>query len=166
MLATSVSAATKPPPPLTLTPLLPTLTTKFSAGDELQQLLATPTSVFLIGTVETTSSALVSAAPLGGSDGFISALDIHGSHVWDLRLGTVGDDVATAGYIDAQGNIWIAGTSAIAPKATNQATELRQLTLWEISSAGVLVNTYSKSLPRCSNSNFCDFKRYQLINSR
>ncbi len=50
---------------------------------------------------------------LGGSDGFISALDIHGTHLWNLRLGTAGDDVATAGYIDAQGNIWIAGASAI-----------------------------------------------------
>ncbi len=32
-------------------------------------------------------------------------------------------------------------------KATIQATGLQQLTLWEISSAGVLENTYSKNLP-------------------
>ena len=136
-------AATKP---LTLTPLLPTLSTKFSGGDEVQYLLTTPTTMTLIGTVETTSSPLVTATPLGGSDGFITTVDIHGAHLWDLRLGTAGDDVATTGYIDALGNYWVAGTSAIAANPTTPAPGLQQLTVWEISSTGVLENTYTKAL--------------------
>ena len=141
--ATPALAATKP---LTLTPLLPTLSTNFSGGDEVQYLLTSPTTMALIGTVETTSSPLVTATPLGGSDGFITAVDIHGAHLWNLRLGTAGDDVATTGYIDPLGNYWVAGTSAIATNATTPATGLQQLTVWEISSTGLLENTYTKAL--------------------
>lgn len=144
LLGTPALAATKAPTaPLVLTPLLPTLTTNFSAGDEIQALLTTPTSMALIGTIETTSSPLITAAPLGASDGFIVALDTHSGHQWDLRLGTAGDDVATAGYIDSTGNYWVAGTSAI----TATAAGLQQLTVWEISSTGVLENTFTKNLP-------------------
>jgi len=143
LLATPAFAIAKP---LVLTPLHPTLSTSFSGGDEVQYLLTTPTSIILIGTLETTSSPLVTAPPLGGSDGFIAAVDVHGAHLWDLRLGTSGDDVATTGYIDALGNYWVAGTSAIAADATTPASGLQRLTVWEISSTGVLENTYTKDL--------------------
>lgn len=142
--AAPVFAAAKP---LVLKPLLPTLSTNFSGGDEVQYLLTSPTAIVLIGTLETTSSPLVVATPLGGSDGFISAVDIHGAHMWDLRLGTAGDDVASAGYIDASGNYWVVGTSAIAANATTPAPGLQRLTVWEISSTGALENTYTKDLP-------------------
>ena len=72
---TPVLAATKP---LVLTPLLPTLSTNFSGGDEVQYLLTSPTEMLLIGTLDTTSSPLITATPLGGSDGFITAVDLHG----------------------------------------------------------------------------------------
>ena len=143
LLANPAFAAAKP---LVLTPLLPTLSTNFSGGDEVQYLLTTPTAIVLIGTLETTSSPLVVATPLGGSDGFIAAVDVHGAHLWDLRLGTSGDDVATTGYIDALGNYWVVGTSAIAANATTPASGLQRLTVWEISSTGVLENTFTKDL--------------------
>lgn len=132
--------------PLGLRALLPTLSTKFSGGDEVQYLLTSPTAIALIGTLETTSSPLVVATSLGGSDGFIAAIDVHGAHMWDLRLGTSGDDVATTGYMDASGNYWVAGTSAIAPNGVTPASGLERLTVWEISSTGVLENTYTKDL--------------------
>ncbi|HEY4898726.1 MAG TPA: hypothetical protein VIH79_03290 [Candidatus Nanopelagicaceae bacterium] len=143
VLSTPAFAAAKP---LVLRPLLPTLSTNFSGGDEVQYLLTTPTSIVLIGTLETTSSPLVTATPLGGSDGFITAVDFHGAHLWDLRLGTSGDDVATTGYLDALGNYWVVGTSAIAANSTTPASGLQRLTVWEINSTGVLENTYTKDL--------------------
>lgn len=145
-LAPPAFAATKTlAPRLTVIPLSPTVATKFSAGDEVAQLLTTSSGILLVGTVETTSSSLITSQPLGGSDGFIVALGASGAHLWDLRLGSTGDDVSTAGYVDASGNIWIAGSSAVS--TVTPAPGLNQLTIWEISSTGVLENTYTKTLP-------------------
>lgn len=129
-----------------LTPFLPTLTTNFSGGDDLSQILTAPTMLLLIGTIETTTPTLVTSTPLGGSDGYIAAIDSRSSHLWDLRLGTSGDDVATAGYIDALGNIWVIGSSAVATGTTAPPSGLTRLTVWEISSTGTLENTYTKDL--------------------
>lgn len=144
VVATPSFAASKvSAPQLKVIPLIPTVSTNLSAGDEVQQLITAPGNIFLVGTVETTSSSLITTQPLGGSDGFIVALGPRGAHLWDLRLGTAGDDVATAGYVDASGNIWIAGSSAVS--TATPAPGLKQLTIWEISSAGALENTYSKN---------------------
>ena len=137
-------AATKPP--ILLTSLAPTVSTNFSGGDEVSQLLTSPSAIFLLGTIETISSPLVTSTTLGGSDGFIAALNPGGGRIWDLRIGTSGDDVATAGCIDSSGNIWIAGSSAIATSAAGGATELNRLTIWEVSPAGLLLNTFTKDL--------------------
>ena len=139
-----VQAATKPP--ILLTSLAPTVSTNFSGGDEVSQLLTSPSAIFLLGTIETISSPLVTSTTLGGSDGFIAALNPGGGRIWDLRIGTSGDDVATAGCIDSSGNIWIAGSSAIATSAAGGATELNRLTIWEVSPAGLLLNTFTKDL--------------------
>ena len=144
-LASSAAATTTAAPqPLPLLPLSPTVSTNFTGGDEISQLLISPTNILLFGTIETTSSQLVTSSPLGGSDGFISALTPQGGRAWELRLGTAGDDVATAGCLDTQGNIWVTGAS------TNPASPLSgltRLTVWEVSSAGALLNTYTKDLP-------------------
>ena len=144
-LASSASATTTAAAiSLPLVPLSPTLSTNFTGGDEISQLLISPTNILLFGTIETTTSQLVTSTPLGGSDGFISALTPQGGRAWDLRLGTAGDDVATAGCVDTQGNIWVTGAS------TNPASSLSgltRLTVWEVSSAGALLNTYTKDLP-------------------
>ena len=142
-----VQAVSKPL--VSLTSLAPTVSTNFSGGDEVSQLLTSPSAIFLLGTIETTSSPLVTSTTLGGSDGFIVALNPGGGRIWDLRIGTSGDDVATAGCTDSSGNIWIAGSSAIAASAASAAggaTALNRLTIWEVSPTGVLLNTFTKDL--------------------
>ncbi len=138
--------ATAKAPPIALVALTPTVSTNFSGGDEVHQLLTSTTGMILIGTVETSTSPLVSSPSLGGSDGFIAALNSQGVKLWELRLGTPGDDVATAGYVDASGTIWVAGSSAMSPSNSTPAPGLNRLTIWQISSAGVLENTFSKDL--------------------
>ena len=141
---TPSQATTKPP--ISITTLAPTVSTNFSGGDEVSQLLTSPSAIFLLGTIETTSSPLVTSITLGGSDGFIAALNPGGGRIWDLRLGTSGDDVATAGCTDSAGNIWITGSSAIATTGASGATELNRLTIWEVSPTGLLLNTFTKDL--------------------
>ena len=140
-------AATKFPVPLVaLTAVAPTLTSNFTGGDEVSQILTASTGIFLIGTLESASSTLVTTPSLGGSDGFVTALDSRGTKLWELRLGTTGDDVATAGYLDALGNIWITGSSAISVSGATSVPGLNRLTIWEVSPAGLLENTCAKDL--------------------
>lgn len=147
---TPAQAVRKPPVASTIkVSIAPNLATNFSAGDEVSQILTSPSGIYLIGTLETTSSPLVTGAPLGGSDGFITSLNSSGGRNWDLRLGTTGDDVATAGYIDATGNIWVTGASVVGVDATNggsKAQGLNRFTVWEVSSSGLLLNTFTKDL--------------------
>ena len=142
-----VSAVTKAPVvPIVLTTLNPMISANFSGGDQVSQLLTSPAGFFLLGTLESTTFPLVVGTPLGGSDGFITALNPQGSKLWDLRLGTAGDDVATAGCIDSLGDIWVTGSSAVLVAGSAAAPELNRLTVWEISPAGILLNTFSKDL--------------------
>ena len=147
VLSTTAVAATKVPvAPLTINNLAPTVTTNFSGGDQVSALLTASSAIYLVGTAETTTSPLLTSTTLGGSDGYIIALNPNGTHNWDLRLGTSGDDIASAGYVDAVGNIWVAGSSAIAGTSGAPAPGLNRLTVWEISPAGLLLNTFTKDL--------------------
>ena len=136
-----------------------------SGGDQVSDLLTNASGNFVIGTIETSTSTVVTSPALGGSsDGFISASSYTGQQLWNLRLGTPLDDVATVGYIDSLGNIWVAGATAIpapqvapTPLAPNTANPsqiqvqpvppptsgLKRLVVWEISSTGSLLNTYT-----------------------
>jgi hypothetical protein len=156
------SAATKPIP---VRPLATSFALALSGGDQLSDVLTNASGTFLIGTIETSTSTLVTSPALGGtSDGYISAVSYTGQQLWNLRLGTVLDDVATAGYIDSLGNIWVAGATAIptpqvtptplAPNTVNPSqilvapvapptSGLKRLVVWEISPSGSLVNTYT-----------------------
>ena len=145
IIAAPVQAATKVPA-IALIPLQPTVSTNFSGGDQVQKLITSPSGIFLIGTVESTTSPLVTSPSLGSSDGFISALNSQGAKLWELRLGTSGDDVATAGCIDASGTIWVAGSSAVAASSSTPAPGLNRLTIWQISAGGLLENTFTKDL--------------------
>ncbi len=144
--STAVAATKAPATPVTIANLAPTVSTNFSNGDQVSELLTSPTAIYLVGTAETASSQLLTAAPMGGSDGFIIALGTTGAHSWDLRLGTAGDDVATAGYVDSAGNIWVVGSSAIASGGALPASGLHRLSVWEVSSTGSLLNTFTKDL--------------------
>jgi hypothetical protein len=158
----SASAATKQIP---ITPLSISIALPLSGGDQLSEVLTNSSGTFLIGTIETSTSTLVTSPTLGGSsDGYISALSYTGQQLWNLRLGTALDDVATAGCIDSLGNIWVAGATAIpaspvtpAPLVPNTVNPsqiqvapvapptsgLKRLVVWEISSSGSLLNTYT-----------------------
>ncbi len=132
--------------PVPLTTLAPTINTNFSSGDEVSGLLTLPSAIYLIGTIETTSSPLVTSTPLGGSDGFITSLSTQGRRSWDLRIGTSGDDVATAGCVDALGNLWVTGASTIPASVAATSPALNRLTVWEVSATGALLNTFTKDL--------------------
>ena len=148
-------------------PFTPTLITKLSggAGDQIAAMAATATEIAFIGTIEsTTASELISAPALGGSDGFISSITPAGAHLWDLRLGGAGDEIATAIVRDKVGSFWIVGsstkpqlpvaTSAIDTQSVNidgiavdpistPTNSLTQLTVWKVSLTGSLLATYS-----------------------
>ena len=158
----NANAATKSIP---VTPLATSFALSLSGGDQLSEVLTNSSGTFLIGTIETSTSTLVTSPAIGGSsDGFISAVSYTGQQLWSLRLGTPLDDVATAGYIDSLGNIWVAGATAIptpqvaptplAPNTVNPSqiqvapvtpptSGLKRLVVWEISQSGSLLNTYT-----------------------
>ena len=158
----NANAATKSSP---VTPLATSFALSLSGGDQLSDVLTNSSGTFLIGTIETSTSTLVTSPAIGGSsDGFISSFSYTGQQLWSLRLGTPLDDVATAGYIDSLGNIWVAGATAIptpqvaptplAPNTVNPSqiqvapvtpptSGLKRLVVWEISQSGSLLNTYT-----------------------
>jgi len=158
----NANAATKSIP---VTPLATSFALSLSGVDQLSDVLTNSSGTFLIGTIETSTSTLVTSPAIGGSsDGFISSFSYTGQQLWSLRLGTPLDDVATAGYIDSLGNIWVAGATAIptpqvaptplAPNTVNPSqiqvapvtpptSGLKRLVVWEISQSGSLLNTYA-----------------------
>ena len=131
--------------PIAITNLAPTLTINFTGGDQISAMAQGAGAIYLAGTVESANSPLLTSQSLGSSDGFLVALSPNGSHVWDLRLGSSGDDVATSIYVDLIGNIWVAGASAVS--ASNPAPGLNRLTVSEVNSAGQLINTYIRDVP-------------------
>ena len=104
------------------------------------------------------------------SDIQITALDASGNQIWQRVIDSGMDELATAGSVDPQGNIWFAGSAA--PKAVTETLtpvigidnpdqvnidagsalrpDMNQIGLWKLSSAGELLATYTlaqKSVP-------------------
>ena len=126
-----------------------------SGGQWFSTLIA-PHSIYLIGTSEPSS---------GPTHGEVIALDpATGSQQWDLPIPATTDAIATAATLDSLGNIWIAGSTApvvVTPTPTPAPTnalnpsgikidpvpptraDLSQIALWEISSSGSLLNTFT-----------------------
>lgn len=132
--------------------LKPTSTISLSQdpNDQVVSVLTTPTSIMVIGT--------------SSGDGFITAYERTGMNtVWNLRLGGATDDIATAAVKDSAGDIWITGTSAIAPPTPTPTplptgtlnpsgvlpdtstvlSAMTQLNIWKVSSKGVSLKNYS-----------------------
>jgi hypothetical protein len=107
------------------------------------------------------------------SDIQITATDAGGNQVWQRIIDSSFDEIATAGTIDPQGNIWLAGAASLTPapeSVTSIAgidnpdqvvidaeaelrTDMNQLALWKISSAGDLMGTFlspQRSVPTVS----------------
>jgi hypothetical protein len=82
--------------------------------------------------------------------------------MWNLRLGGVSDEIATAATIDSDGSIWVLGASSSAamasPSATPakvlnpdnviidpqqlSATPLKRIKIWQVSNTGNLLNSF------------------------
>ena len=150
--------------PVVAKPLLPTLDTHFADGDDLAGMIVGATSVNIVGTVETSTTSVITATALGGTDGYVANLDSTGKQVWNIRLGTPSDDVATAMTTDAAGNLWVVGATTIpvpdvsapvVPLTTINPSQItiqpiiqkppgfQRILVWQINPTGTLVHTFS-----------------------
>ena len=132
------------------------------SGDQISDFALNPTSIAVIGTVEAGLTDLVTTPTLGGSDGFIANLDKNKKLIWNLRLGSANDDIATAITSDREGFFWVVGAtskpldsatavidssavnldSITVEAATNPKNTLTRLVLWKISASGELSQTF------------------------
>lgn len=132
------------------------------SGDQISDFSVNPLFVAVVGTIETGLVDLVTSPTLGGSDGFISALDKNKTLLWNIRLGGLQDDIATAVTKDKEGNFWVVGatskpletaTAVIDNSATNldsvsveavitPTNTLNRLVLWKIEITGQLSQSY------------------------
>jgi hypothetical protein len=140
----------------------PIIELPYLKADEISDISLTPVSIFLTGTTESTSSTWLSGSLGGLSDGFIANYSSLGAPLWNLRLGSIANEIATSTAIDADGSIWVvgAGTAITTPtplasqsKALNPDnvvldplqsanTPLNRIKLWQINSTGNLLNTF------------------------
>ncbi len=132
------------------------------SGDQISDFTVNSSLIAVVGTAEIGLADLVTTPTLGGSDGFISALDKTKNPLWNLRLGGSQDDIATAITQDKEGNFWVAGATskpldtvtsvldnstinldsvAVDPVVTPTNT-LNRLVLWQIGMTGQLSQTY------------------------
>ena len=132
------------------------------SGDQISDLALNSNLLAIVGTVETGLVDLVTSPTLGGSDGFISTFDKTKKLVWNLRLGSSSDDIATAITKDREGFFWVVGatskpletTTAVIDTSTinldsvsaeNVVTPqnaLNRLALWKIGSDGKISQTF------------------------
>jgi len=134
----------------------------YSGNDEVSDLLLTKNSISLIGTTEAATSTWISGTLGGNSDGFISTFSNTGAPLWNLRLGSTSNEIATSAALDIDNSIWVTGSSSITTTATPSPTPtkvlnpdnveiapsapiaapLSKLNLWQISSSGQLLNSF------------------------
>jgi hypothetical protein len=134
----------------------------YSKSDQVSDVVLTPVSAILIGTVESPNSTWIDGNLGGASDGFIASYSSLGAPLWNLRLGGAENEIATSAAIDADGSIWVLGaaTSLVTPtpkpatgpvlNPDNVVPELGQVKnsplnrvkLWQISNTGRLLNSF------------------------
>jgi hypothetical protein len=139
-----------------------TAVSPLGSGDQISDLAISASSVAVVGTVEKGLLDLVTTPTLGGSDGFISALDKSKKLIWSLRLGSSGDDIATAIARDQDGSFWVVGATAkpletstavidnsavnldsvTVKSAVTPRNSLNRLALWKIGTTGQLSQTF------------------------
>ena len=132
------------------------------SGDQISDFTLNSSLIALVGTVETGLVDLVTSPTLGGSDGFISALDKNKKPLWNLRLGSLQDDIASSITKDKDGYFWVVGAtskpleiatpvlddstvnldSVVAEAAVTPTNTLNRLVLWKIGISGQLSQTY------------------------
>jgi len=125
---------------------------KWAESAEVELLAVTAESVITLKNVLTNTSNIE-----------IQARDFAGTSLWSKTIDSGSDEVATAIAADNQGNIWLAGNSAL-PASVETTTavgnafnpdnvaienvtplrqDMRQLTLWKISKVGEVIETFS-----------------------
>ena len=132
------------------------------SGNQISDFTVNPTVIAVVGTIESGLANLVTAPALGGSDGFITALDSSKVRLWDLRLGSTSDDIATALTKDKSGYFWIAGAtskpmetltstvdtttlnldSVVIDPVSTPINSLNRLVIWKVGITGQLADTY------------------------
>ncbi len=130
--------------------------------DEVSDISLTPVSVVLTGTTESASSTWISGSLGGLSDGFVVSYSSLGAPLWNLRLGSAANEIATSTAIDIDGSIWVAGAGTAITTPTPSTTQgkalnpdnvvldplqpsntpLNRIKLWQVSSNGNLMNTF------------------------
>ena len=134
----------------------------YSKSDQVSDVVLTPVSAILIGTIESPNSTWINGNLGGASDGFIASYSSLGAPLWNLRLGGAENEIATSAAIDADGSIWVLGaaTSLVTPTpkpATGPVlnpdnvvpepgqvknSPLNRIKLWQVSNTGRLLNSY------------------------
>jgi len=132
------------------------------SGDQISDIALDSNSLAIVGTVENGLTDIVTSPTLGGSDGFISAFDKARNLLWNLRLGSASDDIATAITKDRDGSFWVVGATSkpieITPVVTDDSTvnldsvsaegavtpqnALNRLVLWKVGSTGEISQTF------------------------
>jgi hypothetical protein len=97
------------------------------------------------------------------SDIKVRAIDFTGTEIWSKTVDSGLDEVATASAIDAEGSLWLAGNSAVAPQPETATAlsgalnpdgivaenipplrvDMNNLTIWKINSSGELITQTS-----------------------
>ena len=135
----------------------------YSKSDQVSDVVLTPVSAILIGTIESLNSTWINGNLSGASDGFIASYSSLGAPLWNLRLGGAENEIATSAALDADGSIWVLGaaTSLVTP-TPNPATTgpalnpdnvvpepgqvknspLNRIKLWQVSNTGRLLNSF------------------------
>lgn len=135
-----------------------TLTFSGALGDQYLGATTSANSIVYVGTVESNTAS----PSLGLSDGYIAAISATGTKQWELRLGGVTDDIATAVAKDKSGNYWVLGASSdpvvtievnpVVPglnpdsataEPTSSPTSFNRIFIWKVSPIGSLVASYN-----------------------
>ena len=139
----------------------PIIELPYLKADEVSDISLTPVSVVLTGTTESASSTWISGSLGGLSDGFVVSYSSLGAPLWNLRLGSAANEIATSTAIDIDGSIWVAGAGTAITTPTPSTTQgkalnpdnvvldplqpsntpLNRIKLWQVSSNGNLMNT-------------------------
>ena len=140
----------------------PIIELPYLKADEVSDISLTPVSVVLTGTTESASSTWISGSLGGLSDGFVVSYSSLGAPLWNLRLGSSANEIATSTAIDIDGSIWVAGAGTTITTPTPSTTQgkalnpdnvvldplqpsntpLNRIKLWQVSSTGNLLNTF------------------------
>jgi hypothetical protein len=135
---------------------------KIVAVKKIEKLFAVPGAEGLV----VSGNSLITFSNTGGNNSnvLVTGFDVLGTTLWQLTIDSGVDEVATTAASDNAGNIWLAGSAAVATTASDSATavtsaenpdgviletivpiraDMNQIALWKISSAGELLATYT-----------------------